>query len=709
LGLLQQLQLPPPRGIAQAGPAAAPASPQVVALQRDADRIVQALRRSRSTLDDQLKINAENKATALASAGVENAKRLAGALFSDDKLKLVQAPDKERWLEPTEKVIEAKAALRNGDVATAKACLDAANAAAIDLERCVNDYVQGLIGGAGSTTSGLQVTAAAGAVAATVVTGGAAAAVEAGVLGTAVAAGVGAGVYGGAQEIGTQKGEKIAGSRKDYDLGAAGKRAAKDAVVGFVGALVGGALAKQFSKLFGSYLSKAISNEELLALGKELGFKGALPRDYFLTTGQRFIADFFGGAGAAPLTAVVSHLLDTGGLPKDGKAFATQVCEEVVKQGLIQVFITALAHGMAGRAKPTSEPPTEPVPGIDPRRAANDNVEVAANDNVEIGVLPREQQQPLKLAAGAEPVVRPPQAIAGGARDRAAAKPGNRGLNEPERLRAAAQVKQAEKMVAGEQDFLQKNPKRKLPDGPPEVPRPPELEGELKKLPKLDQPDERAAAIRELLERPGWSEDAVAYLKELERRAEAHAHNDAVDASGRAKETAETNLSLAKGLLAKASVTVKQALRTVGPNYKKCTSAKPYDQALGEEAFAKLGPKERALSPDHLWSLDRIANSSEMTALVEVYAKLEPGSSRRRQMLAEIQGIGDIKDNLASMRRDANRDWKRQHPWSELSRAEGLKRYGYDAAAFDRAMALEAKAIDAVRAEIARLIKAYGG
>jgi hypothetical protein len=73
----------------------------------------------------------------------------------------------------------------------------------IEADTALNEYLEGVLGGAEISTTGLKVAAAAGAIAATVLSGGLAGA-GASVLATSVAVGVGAGAYGAVQEVATQ-------------------------------------------------------------------------------------------------------------------------------------------------------------------------------------------------------------------------------------------------------------------------------------------------------------------------------------------------------------------------------------------------------------------------------------------------------------------------------------------------------------------------
>lgn len=235
-------------------------------------------------------------------------------------------------------------------------------------------YRDGTITGADRSITVLKVTAAAGAVAATVATGGAAAGAGAGLLGTSAAVGLVGGAYGATQESASQLGEMTAGMRKNFDLKPILQRGATDAVTNFVGAFVGGALSKYAAKMFGSYLSK-IGDEALVELGEQLGMKGPLPRDFFLTRGQRFIADFLGGIGASPLTTAVKvvteKIVGKEEIP-DGPKFVEMVIEEMIQGGAMQIFLGAILHGKAPSvslkgAKPPSGGKSRPFSSLKSR------------------------------------------------------------------------------------------------------------------------------------------------------------------------------------------------------------------------------------------------------------------------------------------------------------------------------------------------------
>ena len=272
-------------------------------------------------------------------------------------------PEVGIWSVPRKLLWSAQEYLDAGQVEAAREQLQRAAQAYHEAQTALDNYREGTIKGAERSETGLQGVAIAGAVAATVATGGAAAggALGAGIAGTiagggaaglattAGIAGATAGVYGATQTGAGQTGEMIAGTRAtgDFDGGAILRRGAADAVTGFVGALVGGALSRYLTRFFGSYLA-GVSDDLLLELGKANGLTGPLPRDFFLTTGQRFVTDFLGNAGAAPLTvavtAVVNRMTGSAQGGFDGEQFARDVFEEIVRGGAIQVFLSAILH-----------------------------------------------------------------------------------------------------------------------------------------------------------------------------------------------------------------------------------------------------------------------------------------------------------------------------------------------------------------------------
>ncbi|HEX6973630.1 MAG TPA: hypothetical protein VF147_04475 [Vicinamibacterales bacterium] len=358
------------------------------------------------------------------------------AAYVSETLGGVDMPDIGIWDKARDATFAARKAIKAGDIDAAVKHVSIAVDEYDKAYRTFAKYRDGTEAGADRAITGLKVTAAAGAVAATIATGGAASAAGAGLLGTSAVVGGTAGVYGASQEFAGQASEVyIAETRKSFDVGAILKRGATDAIVGFVGSIAGGMLAKQFAKMFGSYLSKAnIADDVLREMGEALGMKGPLPRDFFLTGGQRFVADFLAGIGTTPLTVAVTTAVNrftgAGKMPSTSE-FLENVLQEMATGGALQIFIGLITRGK-GHGTPSSKGGGKKAPGskagkttpeieiFQNKKAANDNVEVtgpapepsaaakpeveftAANDNVEITPAAAEEMATMKLAAGAE-------------------------------------------------------------------------------------------------------------------------------------------------------------------------------------------------------------------------------------------------------------------------------------------------------------------
>jgi hypothetical protein len=256
-------------------------------------------------------------------------------------------PPESIWSTPQIYLDAARSTLNAGHVEASVRNLARAEPTWRLAHRLLYAYIGGTISGAETSATVLKVTAAAGAVAATVLSGGLAASAEAGLLGTSTAVGVGGGLYGAAQEFSGQAGERFVGDRQHFEVGAILRRGAVDAVTNFVGAFAGGAISRYATRSFGSYLSK-ISNDELRELGELLGLRGPLPRDFFLTRGQRLIADFLGGVGSTLLTTAVSTVvnrLTEGGPWPNLEQLVRMVIDEMVHGGAVQIFLGTFLHG----------------------------------------------------------------------------------------------------------------------------------------------------------------------------------------------------------------------------------------------------------------------------------------------------------------------------------------------------------------------------
>jgi hypothetical protein len=250
----------------------------------------------------------------------------------------------EKWIATVE------ACVAQADVMAAAHALQQAADAASEAHQALQRYREATISGAELSTKALEITAAAGAVAASVATGGSAAAAGAGLLGSATAVGLGTGAYGVIQEEAGQAGEMIAATRAagDFDVKALLIRGGGDAAAGFVGTLAGGALSKYAIGHLGRAATAAMQPAQLAAVAEALGVEaGTLTPEIFVSAGRRFIVDFLAGAAITPLTTAVQLTVGQlgGGKPPSGEEFARKVMENAVEGGIVQLFLGGLTHG----------------------------------------------------------------------------------------------------------------------------------------------------------------------------------------------------------------------------------------------------------------------------------------------------------------------------------------------------------------------------
>jgi hypothetical protein len=258
-------------------------------------------------------------------------------------------PDAAAFTAPQGLLDQAVALIKAGETAQAHAKLQEAERLWKPLHERVHGYREGAITGAGRSITGLEYTAAAGAVAATVATGGVASAAGAGLIVSAGVAGATAGTYGALQEEGGQVGEMIAGVRSagNFDLERIWRRGSQDAVVGFAGALAGGALAKFLGRHAATFIRR-LPPGQLEALGRAFGLSGPMPAAY-LQKAAGLLVDFVSGVASAPVSTAVSATLkrlsgEREGVP-DLDEFAAQVWQEMVQAGIMQLFVSAVTEG----------------------------------------------------------------------------------------------------------------------------------------------------------------------------------------------------------------------------------------------------------------------------------------------------------------------------------------------------------------------------
>jgi hypothetical protein len=267
----------------------------------------------------------------------------------------VSLPEIGIWMPARNHINAALNERDNGNIDGALRGLQEAARIADEAHHRVIAYREGTISGAGRAITVLQITEVLGAAAATVATGG----LATGVWASAGVAAATAGTYGMVQNAAGQGSSVHAGLQRQFNIRAMLQRGASDAIAGFVGALAGGALTRHLQRAAGGYLGSA-SEELLLQLGRLNGFNGPLPRDFFLTTGQRIFTEFLGSVGVTPLTTAVTTVVNrltgaTNRLPSPSE-FAHQVWQEMVQGGIITILIAYLTHTMPARRSSTSQP-----------------------------------------------------------------------------------------------------------------------------------------------------------------------------------------------------------------------------------------------------------------------------------------------------------------------------------------------------------------
>ena len=290
-------------------------------------------------------------------------------------------------------------------------------------------------------------------------------------------------------------------------------------------------------------------------------------------------------------------------------------------------------------------------------------------------------------------------------------KQSQRVLNEEERIKAAAEKARLEEEIERSRQRMKSNRTpaednarlKELIANPKQMPA--DLRDEVARLPK-DDPEERIEAIRALLQKPGLSTEAIAYLKWQEEiqdlRQTARDRAEANAKLGDKQTGLEERVPDAVAALRKASKSIKQLMRLVGPNYRKASKI-AFDEVLKEERFNKLPPNEKALQTDHLVPLDWVANSPEMTEFLKVYASAS--KAEQQAMGRALIDLGDIPDNLVRMRADAN-NFKSAKAWKDMSLDE-LKKFGYDDKDYERMVKREADMLTLIKAQILALANEY--
>ncbi len=331
-------------------------------ISRAANQLDYQLEAAKGRRDAQEEINRDQWAVSWFS---EQAGSVAGA-FQGKGLRSLNIPEKTIWNTSERLLKEVRHWLAAGDVIRAAHALQNLADEFTRANKELNEYLEGVIGGAGISTTGLKVAAAAGAIAASIATGGAAAGAGLTVFGTSAVIGVSAGTYGLVQETATQTGEMFAGSREvffGFDR-AILFRGGKDALNGFVGAFTGGVFTKYAASYFGRIAISRMSKDQIADLARRLDVDVIdLTPQVFLGKGRQFLVEFFaGGVATTPITTAVEVTLNNLTGQTSQESFIETVVDNAIKGGLLQLFLGFLTRGKAkpGRGRQPASLPEAP-------------------------------------------------------------------------------------------------------------------------------------------------------------------------------------------------------------------------------------------------------------------------------------------------------------------------------------------------------------
>jgi hypothetical protein len=346
-------------------------------LERAVNRLDIQLSTLKDRRDDQQKINEDQRIVSSISENVGSVVDV----FKGKGLHWLDLPSKSIWTNADLLSAAVHEKLREHDVLGAAHALQNFADEYRRVQTVLMEYINSTLGGSEFATTGLEVAAAAGAVAATIVTGGVAAGAGAGLLGTSLAVGAVAGVYGAAQEGAGQGGEMIAGMRSKFDFEKIAIRGGKDAIMGFVGTLAGGALSKYAANYFGRILMRRLTPDQVAMLAERLGVNAAeLTPAAFLSKIQTFIIDFFSGAATTPLMSAIEVVLGKleGKEAPSPEEFVKMVITNAIEGGLIQLFLAPLMHGSSRKPKSMDRSIVleEPIPEAKLRSTAETTAEL---------------------------------------------------------------------------------------------------------------------------------------------------------------------------------------------------------------------------------------------------------------------------------------------------------------------------------------------
>ncbi|MFC5144545.1 eCIS core domain-containing protein [Streptomyces aureoversilis] len=239
-------------------------------------------------------------------------------------------------------------------------------------------------------------------------------------------------------------------------------------------------------------------------------------------------------------------------------------------------------------------------------------------------------------------------------------------------------------------------------------PLPDSLRGALDRLHRLDSLEARGEALEKMLSAGNLTTEERNYLQWRSRalllQQQVAEFEGTIGALKRQLEGLEVAERAAAASLQQASKDVKGVLREVGPNYRAKKGA-TFDAIMGAESpvWKSLKPEQRALSPDHLVALDRIAKLPQLDPLIKLYAEASPAV--KDEIRAGLKGLGDRSSNLYAMRRDANL-MKSNKSWEDVTYQQAQK-FGYSVADVDKMRRLEKAELAEITREVEGMTAKY--
>lgn len=230
--------------------------------------------------------------------------------------------------------------------------------------------------------------------------------------------------------------------------------------------------------------------------------------------------------------------------------------------------------------------------------------------------------------------------------------------------------------------------------------------------------EDRLEALREIIAADGASLDEGTrrrlewIVQNLEKTVAIAQAETLVSQAAERRADADSKVRIAEQAKRDANRSVKNHMRKTGKNYRSIKRKAKFDAILGKDRFDQLqnaakagqGGKPIGISPDHLVSLDEIANMPALLPLFDIHQQASP--ALKAEIVAALQALGDLPDNLVPMRSDANEHLKSAKSWHDIDPKDAA-RYGYSAADVQMMRDRETAMRDAIHEHIKELIKTF--